>query len=115
MSAGADDAWGPHVVSAGAATVVVDVPTGTPMSGYAARTSGSTGVHDPLTVRALVIDDVGMVVIDCVALRKTTCGELRASAGLRPDEKDAISHRGKAVRALGPVLLQSIGASGTTG
>ncbi len=84
MSADADEVWGPHVVSAGAATVVVDVPAGTPMSGYAARTSGSTGVHDPLTVRALVIDDVGIVVVDCVALRKTTCGELRATrpAGL---------------------------------
>ncbi|MGV8850233.1 MAG: neutral/alkaline non-lysosomal ceramidase N-terminal domain-containing protein [Propionibacteriaceae bacterium] len=84
MGDGGDTGWGPHVVSAGAATVVVDVPSGTPMSGYAARTAGSNGVHDPLTVRALVIDDVGIVVIDCVALRKTTCGELRAArpAGL---------------------------------
>lgn len=84
MGSHGDMVWGPHVVTAGAATVVVDVPTGTPMSGYAARTSGSTGVHDPLTLRALVIDDVGIVVIDCVALRKTTCGELRATrpAGL---------------------------------
>lgn len=76
--------WGSHTVTAGAATVVVDVPAGTPMSGYAARVSGSTGVHDPLTVRALVVDDVGLVVVDCVALRKTTCGELRSNrpAGL---------------------------------
>lgn len=72
------DGWGAHVVSAGAATVVVDVPVGTPMTGYAARLSPSTGVHDPLTVRALVVDDVGIVVVDCCALRKTTCGELRA-------------------------------------
>ena len=76
--------WGPHVVTAGASTGVVDVPVGTPMTGYAARLSPSTGVHDPLTVRALVIDDVGIVVVDCCALRKTTCGELRATrpAGL---------------------------------
>jgi neutral ceramidase len=76
--------WGPHVVTAGAARVTVDVPVGTPMTGYAARLSPSTGVHDPLTVRALVIDDVGIVVVDCCALRKTTCGELRATrpAGL---------------------------------
>src|SRR5487761_2390541 len=71
------DDWGAHVVTAGAATVVVDVPVGTPMTGYAARLSPSTGVHDPMTVRALVIDDVGIV--DCCALRKTTCGELRAT------------------------------------
>lgn len=78
------DHWGPHAVTAGAATVVVDVPVGTPMTGYAARLSPSTGVHDPLTVRALVVDDVGIVVVDCCALRKTTCGELRATrpAGL---------------------------------
>ena len=73
------DDWGAHVVTAGAATVVVDVPVGTPMTGYAARLSPSTGVHDPMTVRALVIDDVGIVVVDCCALRKTTCGELRAT------------------------------------
>lgn len=71
--------WGPHVVAAGAATVVVEVPVGTPMTGYAARLSRSTGVHDPLTVRALVIDDVGIVVVDCCALRKTTCAELHAT------------------------------------
>jgi len=71
--------WGQHVVNAGAASVVVDVPPGTPMTGYAARLSPSTGVHDPVTVRALVVDDVGIVVVDCCALRKTTCAELRAS------------------------------------
>lgn len=87
------EGWGPHTVTAGAATVVVDVPVGTPMSGYAARRSPSTGVHDPLTVRALVIDDVGLVVVDCVALRKTTCGELRSSrpAGLA-DVVVAVTH-----------------------
>jgi hypothetical protein len=73
------DDWGPHVVTAGAATVVVEVPAGTPMTGYAARLSPSTGVHDPMTVRALVIDDIGIVSVDCCALRKTTCGELRAT------------------------------------
>ena len=74
-----------HVLTAGAATITVDVPVGTPMSGYAARLSPSTGVHDPLTVRALVVDDVGLVVVDCCALRKTTCAELRAArpAGIR--------------------------------
>ena len=79
------DDWSPHVLTAGAATLAVDVPVGTPMTGYAARLSPSTGVHDPLTVRALVLDDVGVVVVDCCALRKTTCAELRAArpAGVR--------------------------------
>jgi len=87
------DDWGPHVVSAGAATVVVDVPIGTPMTGYAARLEPSTRVHDPMTVRALVIDDIGIVVVDCCALRKTTCGELGATrpAGLL-DVVIAVTH-----------------------
>ena len=87
------DDWGPHVASAGAATVVVDVPVGTPMTGYAARLEPSTGVHDPMTVRALVIDDVGIVVVDCCALRKTACGELGATrpAGLL-DVVIAVTH-----------------------
>jgi neutral ceramidase len=73
------------MLTAGAATVAVDVPAGTPMSGYAARLSPSTGMHDPLTVRALVVDDIGLVVVDCCALRETTCDELREvrPAGVR--------------------------------
>ncbi|MBI4900873.1 MAG: neutral/alkaline non-lysosomal ceramidase N-terminal domain-containing protein [Actinobacteria bacterium] len=77
--------WGSEVLTAGAATVAVDVPPGTPMSGYAARLSPSTGMQDPLTVRALVVDDIGLVVVDCCALREATCDKLRAvrPAGVR--------------------------------
>lgn len=87
------DEWGPHVLSAGAATVVVDVPAGTPMTGYAARLEPSTGVNDPVTVRALVVDDIGIVVVDCCSLRKTTCAELRSTrpAGLL-DVVIAVTH-----------------------
>ena len=87
------DDWGPHVLSVGAATVVVDVPAGTPMTGYAARLEPSTGVNDPVTVRALVVDDIGIVVVDCCSLRKTTCAELRSTrpAGLL-DVVIAVTH-----------------------
>ncbi len=87
------DEWGPHVLSAGAATVLVDVPVGTPMTGYAARLEPSTGVNDPVTVRALVVDDIGIVVVDCCSLRKTTCAELRSTrpAGLL-DVVIAVTH-----------------------
>jgi hypothetical protein len=70
------------MIRAGAATAAVEVPVGTPMAGYAARPGPSTGVHDPLTVRALVVDEVGFVVVDCCALTEVTCAEVRAAAGL---------------------------------
>ncbi len=66
------------MVEAGAARVDVDVPVGTPLAGYAARTSGSTGTLDPLSVRALVVDDHALVTIDCVALHEDTCATIRA-------------------------------------
>lgn len=37
-------------------------------------------------------------------------GYLLTSAELAPDEKDAISHRGKAFRALAPLLAEALGA-----
>ncbi len=42
---------------AGAAEVVITPPVGTHLDGYGARETGSTGVHDDLHARALVIDD----------------------------------------------------------
>lgn len=79
-------------VPVGAAVSVVDVPEGTPLSGYAARTSGSTGVHDPLTVRALVIGTVALVAVDCCALHEQTCQTVRE--GLLADEvvTEAVLH-----------------------
>lgn len=59
-------------VLAGAARADVDVPPGTAMSGFAARGGPSEGVHDPLTVRALVIDDVALVTVDVCALHERT-------------------------------------------
>ncbi|MGD8214688.1 neutral/alkaline non-lysosomal ceramidase N-terminal domain-containing protein [Aestuariimicrobium sp. Y1814] len=69
--------WQPRV---GAATGEVEVPPGTPMAGYAARASGTTGVHDPMTVRALVVDRVAVVVIDCCTLHEDTCARVREAA-----------------------------------
>lgn len=57
----------------GAATVEVAVPPGTMMSGFAARVEPSSGVHDPLTVRALVIDDFCWVTVDVCGLDEATC------------------------------------------
>ncbi|WP_248758342.1 neutral/alkaline non-lysosomal ceramidase N-terminal domain-containing protein [Pseudarthrobacter sp. SSS035] len=57
----------------GAAAVEVSVPPGTMMSGFAARVEPSVGVHDALTVRALVIDDFCWVTVDVCGLDEATC------------------------------------------
>lgn len=66
--------WQPRV---GVVSAVVSVPAGTPMAGFAARTTPSTGTHDPMTVRALVVDRVGLVSVDCCVLHEDTCAEIR--------------------------------------
>ncbi|QWF83798.1 hypothetical protein [Amycolatopsis sp. CA-230715] len=43
--------------SVGHGSVVVDVPAGTAMGGYAARTGGSTGTLDPIEVHAFTVSD----------------------------------------------------------
>lgn len=69
--------WQPRV---GAATAEVLVPVGTPLAGFAARTTPATGTHDPMTVRALVVDRTALVSIDCCVLHEDTCAEIRARA-----------------------------------
>lgn len=64
-------------VMVGAARTDIPVPEGTALSGYAARTSGATGTHDPLTVRALAVDGVVFIAVDCCALHEDSCGLIR--------------------------------------
>jgi hypothetical protein len=61
------------MVRAGAATVDVTPPPGTTMSGYAARLGPATGVHDPITVRAVCVDDTALVAVDVVGLHEDFC------------------------------------------
>src|SRR2546430_696688 len=44
-------------VQAGAAAIDITPGVGVAMGGYGARTGVSTGIHDPLHVRTLVLDD----------------------------------------------------------
>jgi neutral ceramidase len=69
----------------GAAVVDVPVAVGTPMSGFAARTSPSTGVHDPLSVRALVVDDAAWITLDVCGLDEATCLSIREASPLPTD------------------------------
>ena len=65
------------MIEVGAASVEYEVPAGTPMAGFAARTAGSVGVHDALSARAIVFEDVALVAIDCCALHEDDCAEIR--------------------------------------
>ncbi|QIK72595.1 alkaline ceramidase [Propioniciclava coleopterorum] len=79
------------MIDVGAAVREVDVPAGTPMGGFAGRRSPSTGVHDPTTVRALVLGGVGVVAVDACVLHEDTCAAIEAAAtgADRPDSVDA--------------------------
>ncbi len=68
-------------ISAGAATVDITPPPGLMMCGYAARTEPATGTHDPLTARALVINDTAIVVADVLGFHEDSCARIRARSG----------------------------------
>ena len=70
------------MLRAGVAVRAVDVPVGTPLAGFAGRLSASTGVHDPTTVRALVLDDVAVVSVDVCVLHEQTCAAIEKASGL---------------------------------
>ena len=69
---------------AGAAAVEITPPLGDPMAGYGARTGGSTGIHDPLYARALVLDDgttrLGIVIADLVGVTAELARQSRERA-----------------------------------
>lgn len=65
------------IVRAGAAVVDITPPAGLAMSGYSARTSPATAAHDPLTARALVVNDTAIVAVDVCGLHEDTCERVR--------------------------------------
>lgn len=69
----------------GAAVTAVPIAAGTPMSGFAARKDTSIGVHDPLTVRALAIEDACWVTIDVCGLDEETCRRIGDASPLPSD------------------------------
>jgi hypothetical protein len=70
------------------------------MSGFAARRGRSLGIHDPITVRALAVDDSCVVCVDASALDEDACSSIRAGAPF-PDERVIVTaihtHGGPAV------------------
>ncbi|AIY00873.1 hypothetical protein ART_1274 [Arthrobacter sp. PAMC 25486] len=74
-----------HWILVGASVEEVSVPSGTPMAGYAARVGPSSGVHDPLTVRAIVIEGVCWITMDVCGLDEKTCSDIREAVPLPAD------------------------------
>jgi len=72
---------------AGMAEVVITPPVGVRLSGYADRTSPSTGVLDELYCKALVLDDgtrrLALVVCDVLGLSRSICAAVRAAVTAR--------------------------------
>lgn len=73
------------VLRVGAAVVGISPPAGTPMAGFAARTEPSTGVHDPLTVRALAVDDTCWITVDVCGLHEDTCTRIARGLPFMPE------------------------------
>lgn len=69
-------------IRAGAAAIEITPPVGDGMAGYGARTGVSAGIHDPLYVRALVLDDgatrLGIAICDLVGVTAELTERARA-------------------------------------
>lgn len=83
----------------GAAIVDITPPIGHAMAGFGARTLPAAGMHDPITVRAVVVDDTALVVADVIGLAAETCVRVRTRCCL-PAERVVVaalhSHGGPA-------------------
>lgn len=77
---------------AGWAYAPLDVGPDSPMGGYAFRTDGAEGTHDPLEVHVLTLSDllgrrVAIVVVDVVAINTDVVAKVRSEiSGLRVDQ-----------------------------
>src|SRR5699024_12002534 len=60
------------------------------MSGFINRTEPSSGVHDQLSVRALVVDRTALVTVDVAGLREELCTRVRTA--VQPWVDDAVVH-----------------------
>lgn len=74
----------------GAAVVDVYPPPGTRMAGFAARAALSTGVHDPVSVRALAVDRTCLITVDSCGLHEMTCEQIARALPL-PVENVAVT------------------------
>ncbi|MBI4900971.1 MAG: neutral/alkaline non-lysosomal ceramidase N-terminal domain-containing protein [Actinobacteria bacterium] len=82
----------------GASVREVPVPPDSAMGGFVARTQPSTGIHDPTTVRVVVLDDVAVVTVDVCVLHEQTCRDIERAVGLGTVVVAAVhTHSGPAI------------------
>ena len=77
-------------MKAGAAIVDITPPAGLAMSGFGARTAPAIGARDPLTARAVAVDDTAIVCADVIGLHEESCARIRARCYL-PEAKVVVS------------------------
>lgn len=74
------------MIRAGAAVVDITPQAGLGLSGFAARTEPALGAHDPLTARAIVVEDTALVVADVIGLQSDMARRIREHCVLPADK-----------------------------
>lgn len=69
-------------VRGGVAVIDISPPPGLLLSGFAARSEPATGLHDPLTVRAIVLGDTAIVVADVIGIHEDMSRRIRQRCAL---------------------------------
>lgn len=105
------------MIQAGVAVLDITPAPGLQMAGFAARTEGAIGVHDPLTVRALVVEETAIVTVDVVGLHEDMSRRIRERAPVPPENiiiaavhthGAPVSMPGRLGTKADPAFLQSI-------
>jgi hypothetical protein len=73
------------MIRAGTALVDITPPAGLALSGFAARSEPAFGAHDPLTVRAIVVEDTALLVADVIGLHGDMARRIREHCVLPAD------------------------------
>ena len=96
---------------AGTACVDITPPVGAPLGGFAARTHGATGVHDPLKAKAIAVSDGAspllFITCDLLSLPYDVVDEIHAAigkaCGLVPEQillNTSHTHSGPLIRGM---------------
>ncbi|MBQ0819839.1 neutral/alkaline non-lysosomal ceramidase N-terminal domain-containing protein [Microvirga sp. HBU67558] len=73
------------MISAGTALVDITPPAGLALSGFAARSGTALGAHDPLTVRAVAVENTALVVADVIGFHGDMVRRIRERCVLPAD------------------------------
>jgi len=73
------------MIQAGAAVVDITPAAGLHLAGFVARTLPATGTHDPLTARAIVVNNTALVVLDVIGLHEDMAARIRRRAPVPAD------------------------------